>query len=510
MTSPVHHDGATVGAEGSAPLRADRPHTRDKALAINLDPVSYGTFAEIGAAQEVARWFFRAGGAAGTIAKTMSAYDMAVSDAVYGPAQRYVSRQRLRAMLDFEYELLVRRLGDERGSGSAFFVFADTVATRSHSRQRAGDGWMGIRFQHRAQVPPSEVLLHVAMRDREPTREQEALGILGVNLIYGALRLHGDPRNLVASLVDDLTPERIEVDLIRFAGPAFDAVDNRLMSLELVEQGLTDATMFSAEGEVVQPSEVLHKRVLLVERGSFRPVVPPALDMLDRVQAELRGEGITGGERGEAVELMEMTLHSVRSGERLAHADFLALADMLRALGKTVMISTYGHHYHLSAYLRQFTPGPIAFVMGIPALREMLDERYYADLGGGLLEALGRFFQSGVRLYAYPSRDPGSGAVITADTLSVPPSVKQLYAHLRERGLVEPLHALDPERLHLRPRDVRDHIERGNPAWEAMVPPAVVPLIKECGCPGLRPRGATSEEHRRTDGPEAETGCHEE
>lgn len=465
---------------------ASRPHTREKAVAINLDPASYGAFAEIGAGQEVARWFFRVGGAAGTVAKTVSAYDKAVSDAVYGPTTRFVSRHRLRAMLDHEYELLVRRLGETRGSSTAFFVFADTVATRSYSRRKAGEGWMGIRFQHRPQAPPSEVVLHVAMLDREAAREQEALGILGVNLIYGALRLHAHPPKLIASLMEDLMRDRVEVDVICFGGPVFDGVDNRLMSLQLVEQGFTDATMFSSEGEVVQPSEVLYKRVLVVERGSFRPIVLPSLHMLERVQRELRLEGVTGGERGEAVEIMEMTLHSLRADETLAHADFLALADMLRALGKTVMISTYGHHHHLACYLRRFTPGPIAFAMGVPALEEMIDERYYDSAEGGLLDALARFFQGEVRLYAYPFREQDSGLTITADTLRVAPSARHLYAHLRERGLVRRVDASDAGNLHVRPRDVRDRIEKGDPAWEAMVPASAIPLIKACGCPGLR------------------------
>src|SRR6202795_53806 len=255
--------------------------TRQKALALNLDKSKYGTIGEIGAGQEVARWFFLVGGAAGTVAKSISAYDMAVSDAMYGPATRYVSRQRLQAMLEHEFSQLLERLGPVKGEGTTFFAFADTVATRSYTRHDDGSGWIGIRFQTRPHEAPSDVIVHVNLKDTTATRQQEALGVLGVNLIYGAYFRHGDPAALIGSLMDELSRERIDVDMIKLAGPAFDGVDNRLMSLQLVEQGLTDAAMFTAAGEVVQPSEVLYKKPILVERGSFRPVTKLTLDLLE-------------------------------------------------------------------------------------------------------------------------------------------------------------------------------------------------------------------------------------
>jgi len=259
---------------------SETPSTHHKALQINIDAAKYGTFAEIGAGQEVARWFFRVGGAAGTVAKTISAYDMVVSDAVYGPCDRYVSRTRLQAMLDHEYGLLLERLDEKRGDTTTFFVFADTMAARSYTRHDEGDGWMGMRFQHQLHAQPSDIIIHVRMLDTENAREQEAIGILGVNLVYGAFFHYADPNSLISSLMDNLTRERIEVDMIKFSGPCFAGVDNRLMSLQLVEQNFTDAAMFTAEGEVVQPAEVLHKKTVLVERGSFRPVTNPTVDML--------------------------------------------------------------------------------------------------------------------------------------------------------------------------------------------------------------------------------------
>ena len=254
---------------------------RDKALRVNLDPRYYGTFAEIGAGQEVVRWFFRAGGAAGTVAKSISAYDMKVSDAIYGSCARYVCRERLQSMLDYEQRLNLERLAGTRGDNTAFFAFADTVAARSFRGNNECHGWMGIKFQAGPRNADSQIIVHVRMLDHENALQQEALGIVGVNLIYGACFLHDQPERLLESLLDGLTTNRIEIDLIEFSGDAFRHVDNRVMSLRLVQLGLTGAAMFSAEGKVLQPSEVLYKKPVLVERGSFRPVTHVNVDMLE-------------------------------------------------------------------------------------------------------------------------------------------------------------------------------------------------------------------------------------
>src|SRR5437016_8352111 len=254
--------------------------THQKARQINLDPTKYGTFVEIGAGQETARWFFRVGGASGTIAKTMSAYDMTISDAIYGPCDRYVSRQPLQSMLDHDFGLLIERLQEKRGATTRFFVFADTVVARSYTRKDEGHGWLGIAFQTEANQPASQIIIHVRLLDKENLPEQEALGIIGVSLVHGALYQHEDPYSLIDSLLDNLTTERIEVDMIEFSGPAFHGVDNRLMALQLVQKGLTQAAMFTANGEVVQQADVLHKKCIIVERGSFRPVKNVTIEML--------------------------------------------------------------------------------------------------------------------------------------------------------------------------------------------------------------------------------------
>jgi hypothetical protein len=269
MDKPPEPSMQTVSSR--PPVAAQEiPDTHQKALQINLDPTKYGTFAEIGAGQEVARWFFRVGGAAGTIAKTISAYDMTVSDAIYGQSERYVSRQRLQTMLDHEYGLLEERLKAKRGPNTRFFVFADTVTARSFLRADECHGWMGIRFQIQPLTPPSEIIIHVRMLDKENVQQQEALGIMGVNLIHCALYLHDQLESLVAALMDNLTRERVEVDMIKFSGSAFEQVDNRLMSLQLVQHGLTSAALFTSKGDVVQAAELLYKKPILVERGRAR------------------------------------------------------------------------------------------------------------------------------------------------------------------------------------------------------------------------------------------------
>ena len=450
------------------------PH--DKALRINIDGARYGTFAEIGAGQEVARWFFHVGGAAGTVAKTISAYDMAVSDAVYGAGKRYVSRQRLQAMLDHEWALLLERLNATRGATTKFFVFADTVTAKSYSRQEEGQGWLGIRFQTQVNAPPSEIIIHARMWDQENARQQEALGILGVNLIHGAFYDHDRPQDLIGSLMDELTRDRMEVDMIKFSGPAFEGVDNRLASLQLVQQRLTNAALFSPDGEVVEPAELLYHAPLLIERGSFRPVTRVALDMLERSLAMMRAE--PGGER-EPVVLMEMTLRNLLAlGEQVEHADFLARMDTLRALGRTVMVSNYSRFHNLIGYLRRYTKERIGMVLGVPTLAEIFEAKYYEDLGGSVLEALGRLLAGPVRLYIYPWRD-AAGQTVTAETCRVPANVSHLYTHLLSNRYIESLKASPGLEISVLPRIVREKLRLGDPSWEALVPPEVVRVIRE-------------------------------
>jgi hypothetical protein len=453
------------------------PTTRQKALALNLDGRSYGTFAEIGAGQEVARTFFAAGGAAGTIAKSISAYDMAVSDAMYGRTQRYVSRQRLEAMLELELSQLVRDLGDVRGDSKCFFAFANTVATRRFGSAESGRGWLGVRFQAHARAEPSEVIIHVHLLDREAAHEQEALGVVGVNLIYGAFFMHDAPERLIASLLDELSREQVEIDMVKFSGPAFTGVDNRLMSLQLVERGLTDAAMFTAAGDVVQPSEVLYKKAILVERGSFRPATNLTLDLLERAMEAFSNEPAVR-QHGTPVILAEMTLRSLTPGAEARHEDFLARAEILHALGFGVLISRFEQYYYLAEYLARYTEGPIGLAVGLPAIRLLIDENYYENLAGGFLESVGRLFKRSVRMYVYPTRDPVTGRVQTWESVQLPAPWQHLHRLLMELGHIVPIRPSDESYLSIQTPEVLARIERDDPSWEQMVPLKVAQIIK--------------------------------
>jgi hypothetical protein len=454
----------------------EKQDTSQKALQINLDAKRYGAFAEIGAGQEVARWFFRVGGASGTVAKTISAYDMAVSDAIYGRADRYVSRQRLRSMLDHEYVLMLERLGNTRGDKTAFFVFANTVATGSFKRHDEGHGWLGIRFQTEPHAPFSEIFIHVRMLDKEGVRQQEALGIIGVNLIHGAFYFWDKPETLIASLLDNLTWERVEVDMIRFAGPAFAEVDNRLMALQLVEKDLTEAAMFTAEGESVQWGEVLYKKPVLVQRGSFRPLTNPMLDMMQRAQEQFTQEESLQGEQ--PIVILEMTLRQLQIGKAIDYRDFLDRVDMLSALGHPVLLSNFFRYHRLLTYLWRYTQKPIGLPLGLVRLRDIMDEKFYTDLPGGIMESLGQLCRPGVKLYVYPSLDR-DGKLTTVENMEVAPHLKHLYAHLVENRFVEDIRNYNPDFLPIYSGDVLEQIKAGDPSVEKLIPPAIMDVIKK-------------------------------
>ena len=469
-------------AEQRRVMANEKLDTNQKARQINLDANRYGTFAEIGAGQEVVRWFFRAGGAASTVAKTISAYDMAVSDAIYGPTDYYVSRQRLQAMLDYEYDLLLERLDKTRGGKNAFFVFANTVATH----REAGHGWLGVRFQAESGSDPSEIFIHVRMLDKESIRQQEALGIIGVNLLHGAFYLFREPEVLIRSLLDNLTWERVEVDMIRFAGPAFARVDNRLMALQLVRQDLTEAAMFTAKGEAIQWAEVLYHKPVLVLRGSFLPVTRATLDVLERALEQFVREPDLNGEQ--PVVLMEMTLRQLTTGERIDETDFLNRSDMLSALGKTVLISNFRRFHRLSAYLSRYTKRPIGLALGASKLAEIFDASFYNENEGGLLGGLGQLFKNPARLYVYPHLDLPTQHRLTVENYPIPTHLSHLYAYLRENRFIQSIQSSNADLLSIRSQDVLSKIRSGDATWEQLIPPPIIEIIKRDGLFGYSPR----------------------
>ena len=426
--------------------------------------------------QEAARRFFHVVVSSGTIAKTMSAYDMTFSDAIYGTADRYVSRKRLQTMLDHEYNLLLERLDQKLGDARTFFVFADTVAARSFKQHNESHGWLGVCFQEQTRGERSQIIIHIRMLDESNVDQQEALGIIGVNLLFGAFN-HRQPEKLIASLQENLAPNRIRVDMIKFSGPAFPNIDNRLMSLQLVSQGLTNAVMFTADGETVQPADILYKKAILVERGSFCPVTYATNDMLNGARSAFLKQCKCSED--DLVVLMEMTLENLLSEGQLNHADFLARVDILGALGRTVMVSKFGEYFRLASYLARYTNRMIGLVMGVPSLMEIFDEKYYLNLEGGILEALGRMFKSGLKLYVYPLIDEKTGQLVTATKLEVAPNLRSLFRYLIDNEFIQEITDYNPDYLRIHPPDALVKLQSGDPAWEQMVPPEVAKIIKD-------------------------------
>lgn len=483
--------------------------TNRKALLVNLDHDVYGTFAEIGAGQEVARHFFKAGGAAGTIAKSMSAYDMQFSDSIYGKAKRYVSRERLLQMLEHEYALLLERLQEQRGQSTTFFVFANTVATASYSNHKPGHGWMGMRFQITPGGPPHDILVHARMLERTAQTQQDAMGVFGVNFIWAALVYHNDLDRFIPSLLDHLADGRVEVDMLEFIGPAFDALENRVVGLKLVENGLTNAVLFDAQGGFLLPMEAFYKKAVLAQRGSFRPVTHVNMDMLACAGAQFVQEEETR-ESG-VMPLFEITMKNLLSdGQEIDYDDFLARVDTINALGYPVMVSNYQEYYRLSAYFRQYTDRMVGVVLGINHLQAIFNEEYYEHLEGGILESFGRLFKENVKLYVYPMKGAGYNAylggsgdrlrdtsanfesdmLITADNLRVKNHLKHLYHYLLENRYLVPVHGANTEHLRIFSRDVMRRIREGDPSWEEFVPAPVAQAIKARGLwghPALAP-----------------------
>jgi len=335
---------------------------------------------------------------------------------------------------------------------------------------------MGVKFQAHPRDDNSQIIIHVRMLDHENDLQQETLGIVGVNLLYAAFFLHHKPELILESLLDNLTTKRIEIDMIEFSGIEFRHVDNRVMSLKLVQLGLSGAAMFGPSGEVLQPSEVLRKRPILVERGSFRPVTKVNIDMINSAHERFAAEPEV--ETGQVVELMEITMRNLLVAGKIDLTDFLARADVLAAAGKTVLISDYFEYFRLAAYLTRYTSQPIAVTMGVASLQDLFKEEYYAELEGGILEAFGKLFTKDLRIYVYPLRDPVTGQLTTVQNLQMPGDLQSLYCHLVERGRIKQLDNFDESVLHIFSRDVLRRIKDHDSSWEAMVPPEIADVIK--------------------------------
>jgi hypothetical protein len=448
--------------------------TEQKALEINLDEAIYGAFAEIGAGQEVARHFFQVGAAAGTIAKTMSAYDKTVSDEIYGPEPRgrYVCEARLYKMLDHEYDLLSERLRALRPRQN-FFAFADTVAAINYSKTIKGDGWMGLRFQLRPDGPPNDVVLHVRLLDQDNRLQQQAVGVLGVNLIYGCFRYHAQPEMLVQSLHDNLRG-RVAIDLLRLDGPDFRQVDNRLVCLWLVKNRLSNVAIFGPDGQGRHPSEFLYRKSILIARGSYRPPTLVQEDMIENAYAQFRAEPDVDPDR--TFFLAEITLDNLSAGGELNERDFLDRAALLCALDRTVIVSDCVQHKNLIAYFSEYKVPRIGLAMGVRKFSKIIRDTW--DLNpDNLLGAFGELFPRNVRFYIYPARDENQ--LTTAANLYIPPAIRFIYQHLLENGNVVDIKRFNPEILGIYHAKVLKMIQQGEPGWENAVPERVARLIRE-------------------------------
>ncbi len=453
-------------------IPSSTPTTYDKALELNLGHTAYGTFAEIGAGQETANWFFRAPATAGTVAKTISAYDMTMSDAIYGRCERYVSRQRLEAMLNHEYGILIERLAPKRGDKSVFFSFCNTVRARAWQDNGECHGWLGIRYQMKPGEPPSEAILHVRLLDARNSDQMDALGVLGVNLIYAVFRHRGHLKRFVESLTDNLAPGRIEIDMLSFGGHGYGFFDNRLCALQLVESGLTEATMFLPTGEVVQPAEALYRRPVLLMRGSFAPVLKLHLSMMEEAHTVFEST-LEPEDRGRQVELCEITTHNLLRGssaDPVDPVDFIDRADCLQALGKTVLLTQCAEFHRVAAVLNRCTVQPISIVLSIGLLNELFKPKWSANLAGGLLESFGRLFKSRLSLLVFPWKNRHTGELVTAENFEPPPDCRFLYTHLTSNGKILGVPCPDEGLLRYTGRDMRRMIAAGDESWKQYVP----------------------------------------
>ncbi len=453
--------------------------TQEKALRINLSKAIYGSFAEIGAGQEVAANFFKVGGASGTIAKTMSAYDMKFSDAIYGQGDRYVCEDRLIRMLDHEYVLLPERL-PHRIKDTRFFAFADTVEVLNFERTNQGHGWIGLRFQLTPEGPSNDCVIHVKMHDTDPLQQQLSLGIVGVNMIY-AVMFMSDMEQIILSLLDGLTTRRIEIDMFRLNGPDFKHVDNRLMALKLVKNGLTKAAMFGPDGNVMQPSEALYKKNVLVLRGRFRPVTHVNADMLLTSRRRFRSEPDV--DRSKMVVITELTLNDLSPDGKIDERDFLYRVDIICSLGQNVMISNYFEYYRLVDYLSKITKGKkIGIIMGIYALQKVFEEKTYENIRGGILECFSSLFGTNVKIYVYPALRKDDTLFTLKDfEATLPDNLKSLFRYVKENNKLEDIQDANIHNLNIISDNVLSMIRKGEAGWEKYVPHKVEEAIKEQG-----------------------------
>lgn len=452
---------------------------KQKALIINLDATKYGTFAEIGGGQEVARLFFQAGGASGTIAKSVSAYDKNYSDYYYDSKsnERYVSELRLKKMLSHEYQEIVEILNDKRKPEQRFFVFANTVETLNFKKSNQGNGWLGVKFELNHTNAPNEVVIHVRLKENDTILQQRTLGTLGVNLLWACFNYTSTPNTFLQSLLDNLDTDRVEITMARMSGPDLEWLDNRLLGVQLVKNGMTPAVMFDSEGNVQQPSDMLHRKNVLAFRGSFRPITYVGVDMLKTSYAIFKQD--EDYSRDSTLSVCEITLNNLITEGEFHERDFLDRVDLLNHLGQNVMISNFREYYKLVDYFGRFKIKKLRIVIGFPTFEKVLDPCYYQDLRGGILEAFGMLFPPNMKFYIYPMLDEESGNLLHSEDLKLTSEIKCLYDYLKNTRKFIDIRNAKKEWLHITSNKVLSLMRNGDAQWETMVPKHVIEVVKD-------------------------------
>lgn len=452
--------------------------TKSKALSINLNEKFYGTFAEIGGGQEVARAFFQAGAASGTIAKTISAYDKNFSDKLYSPdsKERYVSESRLLKMLDTEFSELNNNLKNTNFNNKLFFAFADTVETLNFSKTNSGQGWIGVRFQLNQNEEPNTVVLHANFIENDGILQQYSIGILGVNLIYACFNYHERPNFFLQSLMDNLSRDRVEINMISMSGPQLNYVDNRLLSLQLVKNNMTDATVFDRWGKVCRPADFLYRKNVIVLRGSFRPITYIGFYMLKSSFGFAKQNPEFNVNN--TLQLCEITLNNLLQEGELDERDFLDRVDLLNGMGQNVMISNFKEFYKFSDYMAQFKIENIRIVLGANILCKIFQKKWYKNLKGGILQALGMLLPSNAQIYVYPYLDLSDNQIYSSENIKIDEDLVYLYKYLIENKKIIDIPQCTNVMKNINSKDVLDKIKNKDPQWEVLVPKYVSKNIK--------------------------------
>lgn len=429
-------------------MQREIPETKRKALRINLDTEIYGTFAEIGAGQEVARNFFTAGAASGTVAKTMSAYDMVFSNSIYGVEEsgRYVSKSRLQKMLGHEFELLTERLIGEQYKGRTFFAFANTVTTLNFSKTNDPHGWMGIRFQAVPGGPANDIIFHVRLLDSDAALQQNVLGVIGVNLVYASYYHSGDVQTMIESLVDNLSIGSVEIDVINLSGPVFSTANDRLVNLYLIAKGFSSAAIFDKSANACQSKDLLYKKDIMILRTKYKQKSTPNFDLFNRAVDQFkRSQNI---KNKNIVVMIEVLMSNMLGQEKeLSTEDleeFANKAEQLCSTGNHVIVSNFTRNHKLAQYLSRCNPNSVGISTNIANLKRIFDSSSFPDnYTDELLAYVSDLFSKNVKLFAYPYLDKKTNQIITTHNMPVSEEAKPLFEFLIKNNYIADIEEYD-------------------------------------------------------------------